>query len=335
MISVVFYILAGLLVICGAVCIVAWVLYVPRIMKVFGEGPWLCASRLRPVEDVEECQFTTADGLVLRGSYLPTTAPVHRGTILFCHELHGDRWGALHYAKDLIAQGFDVFTFDFRNHGTSDSVSGYRPMPWLTQYELADVRAAVDYLCSRADGGSTPIGLMGISRGANAALCAAAGDPRVKAVVTEAAFPLGQMQRHYIRRFMGIYIPIPWLAESLPDVCLLSFCAWAKFFVEQRCRCRIVNVEQVVGHVHQAVFMIHGEQDAYVPMELARTLRARLAGRSKLWAVPCAKHNGAIEVAAEQYGRRVARFFRRHLNGRRATRTVGAYRSSSKCETSP
>ena len=335
MITVLLYIFVAVLAVCVAVVILAWVLYVPIIIKVFGEGPWLYASRLRPLEDVEECRFTTADGLVLRGSYLPTTAPAHRGTILFCHELLGDRWGALRYAKDLRAQGFDVFTFDFRNHGTSDGVPGYRPMPWLTRHELADVRAAVDYLSSRADPESAPIGLMGISRGANAALCAAAGDPRVKAVVTEGAFPLGQMQRHYIRRFMGIYIPVPWLADKVPDLCLLSFCAWSKFLVEQRCRCRIVSVEQVVGHVHQAVFMIHGEQDAYVPMELARTLRTRLAGRSKLWAVPGAKHNGAIAVATEEYGRRVARFFRRHLNGRRATPTVGAYRSSSRCETSP
>ena len=70
--------------------------------------------------------------------------------MVFCHELGGDRWGAGGYAGELRNSGFDIFTFDFRNHGLSDSLPGYQPMPWLTEYEMADVQAAVDYVAPAA-----------------------------------------------------------------------------------------------------------------------------------------------------------------------------------------
>jgi pimeloyl-ACP methyl ester carboxylesterase len=236
--------------------------------------------------------------------------------IAFCHEFAGNRWGAVPYVQDLRRRGFDVFAFDFRNHGASERVDSYRPMPWLTQYELADVQAAINYLCFRDDADPRGIGIMGISKGGTAALCAAADDPRVRAIITDGAFPLGAMQRFYLRRFMKIYTRIAWLIDRLPDVCLVSYFEWAKLLLGLRRHCRFVNVEQMTRRVRQPVFMIHGQQDAYVPLEVVRALRGCLAGRSKLWVVPDAKHNQAIAVATREYHRRIARFFQRTLAGR-------------------
>ena len=294
-----------------------WVWFVPLIMRVFAQPPWLPANILAPVGGAEECRFSTRDGLVLRGSYLPTLAATRQGVIVYCHEFAGDRWGALPYIERLRQHGFDIFTFDFRNHGASDCLPNYQPLHWLTQYELEDVLAAVDYVCSRRDAASHGIGLIGVSRGANAALCAAAMDGRVRAVVTDGAFPVGPMQRHYIRRFMSIYIRVPLLAEKLPDICLVSYCEWAKFLLGLRRRCRFINIEQVARRVHCPVFMIHGKRDGYIPLEVARDLRTRLAGRSKMWIVPGVKHNGAILLATEEYHRRTWRFFRKYLAGGR------------------
>jgi uncharacterized protein len=311
------YALLGLLVLFALVSVVTWLLYVPMIVRVFGEMPWLQAESGAPAPDAEPCEFTTADGLTLRGSYLRTTAPVRLGVIGFCHEYSGDRWGAVPYTNDLRAQGYDVFTFDFRNHGESDLTTGYQPMPWLTHYELADVRAAVDYLTSRDDADPAGIGLLGVSRGANAALCAAAGDSRVRAVVTDGAFPIGAMQRHYVRRFMDIYITPWWIGRRLPDVCLMSYCGWAKLVAGWQQNCRFASPEQFTRRVRQPVFMIHGERDAYIPLDVVHNLRSSLAGRSKLWVVPGVKHNGAIKKATREYHRRIARFFEKHLAGGR------------------
>ena len=154
---------------------------------------------------------------------------------------------------------------------------------------------------------------MGVSKGASAALCAAAEDSRVLAVVTDGAFPLDAMQMHYFRRYMEIYIAFP---QLVPNWCLVSFCEWAKLLVGLRRGCRFVDVEQSARNVRQPVLMIHGERDAYIPMEVVHALRGCLAGRSRLWKVPGAKHNRAVHVAASEYRRRVARFFRIRL-GRR------------------
>lgn len=309
----VFCFLAGLLAIAAIISVVSWVWYVPVVVRVFGETPWLQAESFQPLTDAEECEFPTSDGLMLRGSYLEHTAAERLGVVAFCHEMTGDRWGAIPYMENLRAEGFDVFTFDFRNHGTSDCLREYQPLPWLSRHEVTDVRAAIDYLCSRDDADPAGVGLMGVSKGAGAALCAAAGDSRVLAVVTDGAFPLDAMQMHYFRKYMSIYIARPHL---IPDWCLVSFCEWAKFLVGLRRGCRFVDVEQAARSVRQPVLMIHGQRDNYVPIEVVHALRGCLAGRSRLWTVPGAKHNRAIQIAKNEYQRRIARFFRIRL-GRR------------------
>ena len=337
-------VLAGLLAVFAVVSVATWIWYVPLIVRVFGETPWLQPRQFPAVPGAEECRFTTSDGLVLRGSYLPTTAPSRRGVILFGHELGGNRWGATGYAGELRDRGFDVFTFDFRNHGQSDSLLGYQPMPWLTEYEVADLQAALDYLCSRPDADPAGVGLFGVSRGGNAALCVAAADERVRAVVTDGAFPIDAMLRHYIRRFMGIYVRIPLVADYLPDFCLISYYQWAKLLLGLRRRCRFVNVEQACRRVWQPVFMIHGERDRYIPTGMAETLRHALSGRSKLWVVPGVKHNGAVAEVQQEYHRRIWRFFQRHLAAQapaplRSTRRRGRprrhRRPASRCRACP
>jgi pimeloyl-ACP methyl ester carboxylesterase len=181
-------------------------------------------------------------------------------------------------------------------------------MPWLTESELTDVETVIQYVAARSEVGAKGVVLMGVSKGANAALCAAAGNPMVRAIVTDGAFPTGPLQRHYVRRFMRIYLRLPLVAEYLPDVCLISFCMWAKFLFWLRSGCRIVDVERSVRSVCQPVFMIHGERDGYVPRKIAEGLRRRLPGRSKLWVVEGVSHNGAVTAVGDSYVQRIAKF---------------------------
>jgi pimeloyl-ACP methyl ester carboxylesterase len=253
---------------------------------------------------------------MLRGTYFSTPSEARLGVITFCHELTSDRWSAMRYVSDLLARGFDVFAFDFRNQGESQRQAGYEPMPWVTRYELHDVRAAVDYLASRPDADPRGVGLLGISRGGTAALCAAAEDPRIACVVTDGAFPLEEMQLHYMRRYMEIYLPFTWLSwllAKLPDHVLGSFCRWARWIVGWRRGCRFLHVTQMTRRLRKPVFMIHGERDTYVPLQVVHELRASLARKPRLWVVSGAKHNRSIDVAAAVYRRRIARFFQAHL----------------------
>ena len=63
--------------------------------------------------------------------------------IVYCHEYLSDRWSYYPYVNHLRDLGFDVFTFDFRNHGESESEPGYEPMQWTSDREVRDLRAAL------------------------------------------------------------------------------------------------------------------------------------------------------------------------------------------------
>jgi len=303
-------VLAGLVLV---VHLAAWIAYVPIVARVFGQTPWLPAVRREPLEEGVPIVLWTRDRVRLEGTYLATTARLRRGVIAFCHELNADRWASTPYTEDLRRQGFDVFTFDFRNHGTSAHVPGYDPLPWVTEYDVADVRAVIDYLCSREDADPRGIGLIGVSKGGTVALCAAAGDPRVRTLVVDGACPTERMQLHYIRRFLAIFVRFPWLFSWLPDASLRMTAGWARWVLGRRRGCRFVTVDQAARRIHQPTLMIHGRRDAHIPLAVVRALRDSMPSRPKLWVTPSAKHNESITLERMEYHRRIARFFIRHL----------------------
>lgn len=303
----------GLIALSLVLHLVAWLVQVPVAARVFGEMPWLPAESCGPMESGEPVEFTTRDGVRLSGSYLATTATRRRGVIAFCHELNGDRWTALPYTRDLLRRGFDVLTFDFRNHGDSGRIAGYEPMPWVTNYEVLDVRAVVDFLAARQDVQPLPIGLLGISRGGTAALCAAARDHRVSAVVVDGPVPAEQMQVHFARRVLRDYLWPSALADLVPPVCLAILGAWAKLIIAWRCRCRMASVDQAARRNRRPVLLIHAGDDRCIPLEAVRSLRVAMRKHARLWIVPHARHGRSIVTAPEQYHRRIVRFFMAHL----------------------
>ncbi|MBX7106089.1 MAG: alpha/beta hydrolase, partial [Gemmataceae bacterium] len=61
--------------------------------------------------------------------------------------------------------------------------------------------------------------------------------------------------------------------------------------------------------------MIHGEKDSYIKPSMAKSLYDRAREPKDFWLVEGARHNQAIEVAADEYRRRVVGFFDEFLGG--------------------
>jgi hypothetical protein len=59
--------------------------------------------------------------------------------------------------------------------------------------------------------------------------------------------------------------------------------------------------------------MIHGLADTYIKAEMTNRLFAFARQPKELWLVENAKHNQALQVAGEDYRRRVLCFFETHL----------------------
>jgi pimeloyl-ACP methyl ester carboxylesterase len=296
------------------VTFVSWFVYLPHAVKIFETPLQLSFPAHYTLEGGNDVWFDTADGLKLRGTYLSTTAQERRGLIVYGHGYRGNRWNATPYVTKLLERGFDIFTFDFRGHGESPPDTRYRPLQWMTQYEVIDLKAAVD--CAiRIDGTSLDgVGVIGTSRGAVAALCLAAEDHRVCAIVADGAYATDTIQCHFMRRYMSIYSRVAFVWANLSNFALFTYRIGPRLLAGLAQHCRYLNVERRLRRVRQPIFMIHGRRDSFVPMAVVQKLRALIAGRTKLWLVPGAKHNEAVYLERTEYEQRIEKFFRRHLS---------------------
>jgi len=286
--------------------------YAPIIARIFEERPLFLPLRVAPEPNGEDVRFTTADGLTLGGTYYDARTPERLGVIVFCHEYLSDRWSFQPYADHLRDRGFDVFTFDCRNHGDSGSDPSYHPLQWVTDHEVRDLQAALAYLRTRPGHDAAGVGLFGISRGGGTALVTAADEPGVWGVVSDGAFPTRGTMLAYILRWAEIYVGIPYLWKKMP-LWIFQFLAWAgRVRSEKRLGCKFPDVENAVARLAPRPWlMIHGAKDAYIGPAIARALFDEADEPKELWIVPGAKHNRCREMEPEAYPERVAEFFLR------------------------
>jgi pimeloyl-ACP methyl ester carboxylesterase len=301
----------------------ACIRYSPVIGRIFEERPMFLPLRLNAAPGGEDVRFRTEDGLELAGTYYRAQSASRVGVMVFCHEYLGDRWSFEPYANGLRALGYDIFTFDFRNHGGSQGDPKYRPLQWATDHEVNDLRAALAFLRSRDDHDSAGFGLFGVSRGGSTALLVAAQDPGVWGVITDGAFPTRGTMLSYILRWAEIYVSNPYLWKSMP-LWIFRLMAWtARVRSERRLNCRFPDVEKAVARLApRAWLMIHGEKDAYIGTDIARTLFAYAGEPKEMWVVPKAKHNRCLGVSPAAYAERVTNYLRQYAPRRELSATV-------------
>jgi pimeloyl-ACP methyl ester carboxylesterase len=232
----------------------------------------------------------------------------------FCHEFAGDRWAFEDYVGPLLAEGFDVFAFDFCNHGKSDSIAGYEPSQWVTGHEAEDVLAVIDGLAARPDADPQGVALVGVSKGGGAALAAAAERPAVWAVVLDGAYPNHGMVVEYMTKWVGIFSNWRAIYTRLPHAFFKLMCDWSLFRMARRKQVAYIRLERALRAVgKRPVFMIRGSRDNYVTKTIIDGWFANGDATNKeRWEVAGAKHNRCVEKAKGDYHRRLVEFFGRH-----------------------
>ena len=290
--------------------------YLDHVVRIFEEKPLFVIPRGKAPVNADEVSIPTAGGLQLKGCYLNGRGP-RRGVVLFGLEFGSNRWACLQYCATLLERGYDVFSYEPRSQGTSDVDPDYSPLQWVTEHDIADMRAAVAYLKTRPE--TTPesgIGVFGVSKGGSLALALAAEDPFIRCVVTDGAYATRTTVIPFLRRWASIYVKNTpaWVRRAAPDGIYGLFSDAA---IRRSARGRKVEfpaLERVLHKVEVPVQMIHGGGDTYISPAMAEALYTRIPTGSKhLWVVPKAKHNQAVQVAGEEYGRRVAKFFDANL----------------------
>jgi pimeloyl-ACP methyl ester carboxylesterase len=283
--------------------------YMGFLVRIFQEKPLFIVPQGQPTDAAEHVILTTPDGLSLRGCYLQTFAPARRGVVLFGLEYGSNRWASRQYCETLVAAGYDVFACELRSQGDSDKDPAYEPLQWVTDKDVSDMRAALGYLLARPDADPQGVGVFGISKGGSTALVLAASEPAVRGVITDGAYATYTTMVPYMQRWIAIYSDRLKLQRILPR---WFYGLIGLVGVKKVARNRGVNypsVEKAVGKIRVPLLMIHGEADTYIKPDMAKALFERARGPKELWLVPKAKHNQALNVAGDEYHRRVVEFF--------------------------
>jgi uncharacterized protein len=246
-----------------------------------------------PVDQVgaphEAVTFTTADGLRLRGWYVPSK----NGAAVISFP---GRKGSQKPARMLARHGYGVLLFDRRGEGESDGDPN--AFGWAG---YQDVAAAVRFLQGRPDVERGRIGGIGLSVGGEMMLEAAARSPGLNALVSE-----GAGERSY-REYLDMTGNGRLLA--LPSVFAVS--AGTALFSNNT---PPTSLKDLVGRITRTpLFFIYGEHGQDGERNLNPTYYAKARQPKTIWQVPGSGHVGGITAHPREYELRVVGFFDRHL----------------------
>ena len=226
--------------------------------------------------EYQEVTFKTSDGLELYGWFLPAKGAAV-GTVV---QLHGNAENISTHFTSLAwmpARGFNVFTFDYRGYGASEG------QPSLEGAQ-EDIAAAMRALLQRKDIDRDRIVMYGQSLGgALAAYYLAQSTHRdaLRALVIESAF--------------SDYTDIA--QEKFADHWLTWPFQWIpKLTVDDR-----FSPLPVMAKISPLpLLVLHGDQDAIVPMQHGKRLYEAAQEPKQLWIVQGAGHIQTMRAPAER-----------------------------------
>jgi dienelactone hydrolase len=244
--------------------------------------------------DSEDVEFTTEDGLPIRGWFLPAKSGSPR-TLIICHGLGANRSNFLPFADVGDALEANVLIFDFRGHGDSGGhtvTMGY--------WEKLDVLAAVKYLREKRPTQAREVFAIGISMGSAALIRAAAEvNPPLDGIIVDSSFPSAEeltnkVLAHYpsaIRPFIA--------GPGVPLACLHAGC-W------------LPDVRPIddIARVRAPLLMIHDQGDELMLLENAQRLFNQALEPKKMWVTRIGSHGSSLFGAREDYLQTVRDFFK-------------------------
>jgi uncharacterized protein len=241
----------------------------------------------------QEIEFQAADGIHLRGWYLPTQ---NGAAVIALHGYGGNRLGVLNQASILAKHGFGVLLYDMRASGESEGESlswGWRDVP--------DVSAAAATLRTLPGVEADRIGVYGCSTGAEVALASTALDPSLAAVVPEDAEFTAARDLAPERSFLDI---ISWPINPL----FIQFMEWRSGASAP------ISLTDAARRISPRPLFIIASGKTFDATQ--GKYYFDLAGEPKtLWNVPDAAHCSTFSARPDEYEQRLVEFFESALLG--------------------
>jgi pimeloyl-ACP methyl ester carboxylesterase len=236
----------------------------------------------------EDVSFRSADGVVLRGWWVPVIAP--KGTVVMVHGLNRSRIEMIRRVPFVHDAGWNALLFDLRHHGKSGGTA-----TTFGAKEKQDVEAAAQLARSRGPG---PVVLWGVSLGAASVVLAAADDPGVAGVICDSSYrSLDDTVRHHVqlarhwRWWLGLVPPWPVADEVL-------------FWMGRRGGFDpgAIDVRAAAARLagRPALFVANSE-DPRMPEDIAFDLKAAAGPDAEVLIVPGKSHGGAWRDGTAAY----------------------------------
>ncbi len=235
----------------------------------------------------EDVAFSTADGLLLRGWYVPS----RNGATVIAFP---GRTGPQMQARMLVHHGYGVLLFDRRGEGASQGDPN--AFGWGGDRDLL---AAVAYLRSRPDVDDSRIGAIGLSVGGEMLIHAAAHSHAFKAIITEGAS--GQSLRDTLAN-TGLSDRLSELPTQVAITAALT--VFANQAPPPSLRSEVAKIAPT------AAFFIYGERgQGGTETGPNRAFYAVAHDPKQIWEVPNGQHIAGITTRPKEYERRVVAFF--------------------------
>ena len=217
--------------------------------------------------------FETADGERLHGWWVKRRAAA-LGHVLLCHGNAGNVGDRILHATVLTAVGFDVLLFDYRGYGQSSGRPG-------EQETYRDARGALTCLLRQPDVDASRVLYLGESLGGAVAIELALAHPPAGLVLLSAFTSVRDMARvHYP------LIPTALVPDAYPSL-------------------------RLIGLLRAPLLVLHGEDDAIVPVEHGRALFDAATDPKRLRIVPGVGHNDIVSLAGKRLADEIASWARR------------------------
>ena len=244
--------------------------------------------------EYRDVEFTSADGIPLRGWYLPSK---NGAAIIAGHGIGGSR--LLEPAEMLSRHGYGVLTFDWRAHGESGGelcTFGY--------HEVRDVEGALAWLREQADLDPERIGMLGESMGAVTAIRAVAALADIKAVVADSAYP--DLEEGISNVWRGTGLP------AFPFVPLqIALGEWRTGLELDAMQ----PLKDVAAISPRPILILAGGQDAITGPDAGQRYYEAAGEPKELWFEPEMGHVSFWLTMPDEYEQRVVEFFDAALLG--------------------
>lgn len=240
--------------------------------------------------DYHNVSFVTSDGLTIRGWLVPGS---NGAIVILGHGNQNTRADVLPEAAILSSKGYGVLMFDWRAQGESDG-----DLVSFGQYEVRDLRAAVDFASQQPGVDPGRIGGLGFSLGGATMTLEAAEDDRIRAVIIEDTFTTLQDVVNYATGQFPLLGPLAMQIGQFQA----GVSADAVRPVDSICRIS-----------PRPVLLIYGAQDDYLRPGSAEAMDAAACAPKDLWLVPGVGHGGFISVVPREYATRLISFFDQNL----------------------